>query len=366
MNNLAIVLKHKRDEEARLARTSPQPVFNDDGTNQSIGVLPHTHSEYAVLSGASAPTTSTAGILGQFYLETATPTLYQCTDTETDYTWTEVGGGGSYTLPQATGTTLGGIIAATKTTESAEVKIDAATGKLYVTAAGEAANGLTAGGTAGQILSKVDGTDYNAEWIDAPSGGAIVAPSLRASASAYGSGNAASITIPSTAEVGDFLILFVGSNYAYTGVTAGWSLVAYTALGYHNFATLFKVCAAGDAGSTVTVNLSGPEPWNITIAVVKDVKCITGFNGTQAESGTTRSTGVATFSGNYSLLFGSARVGSKQLTCDKGSLILSRTTDAAQSSALWEVASLGPPISATVTSPSATQGMSAAVVAMLG
>lgn len=31
--------------------------------------------------------------------------------------------------------------------------------------------GVPAGGTAGQVLSKVDGTDYNTEWIDAPSGG---------------------------------------------------------------------------------------------------------------------------------------------------------------------------------------------------
>ena len=118
MNNLAIVLKKKRDDEARLARTSPQTVFNDDGTDQS---------------------------------------------------W---GGGSSYTLPQATETALGGIIAAEKTTESAEVKIDTATGKLYAPAAGEAANGVAPGGTAGQVYAKIDGTDYNAEWIDAPTTGA--------------------------------------------------------------------------------------------------------------------------------------------------------------------------------------------------
>lgn len=31
--------------------------------------------------------------------------------------------------------------------------------------------GVPSGGTAGQVLSKVDGTNYNTEWIDAPSGG---------------------------------------------------------------------------------------------------------------------------------------------------------------------------------------------------
>lgn len=36
---------------------------------------------------------------------------------------------------------------------------------------GAAGQGVPAGGTAGQVLSKVDGTDYNTEWIDPPSGG---------------------------------------------------------------------------------------------------------------------------------------------------------------------------------------------------
>lgn len=38
---------------------------------------------------------------------------------------------------------------------------------------GAAGQGVAAGGTAGQILSKIDGTDYNTEWIDAPSGGEL-------------------------------------------------------------------------------------------------------------------------------------------------------------------------------------------------
>lgn len=33
--------------------------------------------------------------------------------------------------------------------------------------------GVPQGGTAGQILAKIDGTDYNTEWIDAPSGGNV-------------------------------------------------------------------------------------------------------------------------------------------------------------------------------------------------
>lgn len=77
--------------------------------------------------------------------------------------------GGSYTLPQADATTLGGIKAKAKTSETMEVAIESATGKLFVPAPDEAANGIPAGGTSGQILSKVDGTDYSAQWVDNPS-----------------------------------------------------------------------------------------------------------------------------------------------------------------------------------------------------
>lgn len=38
---------------------------------------------------------------------------------------------------------------------------------------GPAGPGVPAGGTAGQVLTKVDGTDYNTEWKDAASGGEI-------------------------------------------------------------------------------------------------------------------------------------------------------------------------------------------------
>lgn len=54
----------------------------------------------------SAPTTSTAGVIGQWYLDTTTSKLYQCQaiteDTSTtpstfSYTWNEIGGGGTTT-----------------------------------------------------------------------------------------------------------------------------------------------------------------------------------------------------------------------------------------------------------------------------
>lgn len=59
---------------------------------------------YGVLSGTSAPTTTTVGAVGQFYLDTTNKQLYQCMSITTQtidevgtnvYEWQEVGGGGS-------------------------------------------------------------------------------------------------------------------------------------------------------------------------------------------------------------------------------------------------------------------------------
>lgn len=50
------------------------------------------------------------------------------------------------------------------------------TGKLdYYQKSGAAANGLPVGGTAGQVLAKIDETNYNAEWIDPAAGGSDAA-----------------------------------------------------------------------------------------------------------------------------------------------------------------------------------------------
>ena len=38
--------------------------------------------------------------------------------------------------------------------------------------AGPAGQGVPVGGTAGQVLAKIDGTDYNTEWVDQSGGGA--------------------------------------------------------------------------------------------------------------------------------------------------------------------------------------------------
>ena len=127
-------------------------------------ITSHNH----ILIGSTAPTTSTvAGFIGQFYLETSSPpVLHQCTAiSESTYTWTDIISVSSYTLTQATASALGGIKAADKTaSETVPVKIDPSSGILYVPAAGSASNGLPSGGSVGQALVKKSATNYDAEW----------------------------------------------------------------------------------------------------------------------------------------------------------------------------------------------------------
>lgn len=133
-------------------------------------IISHTHPfNDNVLEGTNPPTNMTEGTLGQFYIETITPKLYYCSEVNEEfYTWIEVGGNEeNIEIPQATATELGGIRASPKTSgETQEVKIDIETGKLYSTPPSAAQNGLPAGGSEEQVLSKIDETDYNAQWVD--------------------------------------------------------------------------------------------------------------------------------------------------------------------------------------------------------
>lgn len=85
--------------------------------------------------------------------------------------------GGLIEIPQATDTDLGGIRANERLDEDVEVKIDPTTGKLYVPTPDISnlpipdIHGLPPGGKAGQILMKVDNTDYNVVWVDPPTSG---------------------------------------------------------------------------------------------------------------------------------------------------------------------------------------------------
>ena len=61
----------------------------------------------SVLSGDSAPTSTTVGVLGQTYIDTATSTAYMCVGADTvtpTYTWSEFGAGGGETIDAYTKT----------------------------------------------------------------------------------------------------------------------------------------------------------------------------------------------------------------------------------------------------------------------
>lgn len=45
----------------------------------------------STLSGTASPTTSTAGMVGQLYINTTTGEIYKCTVASTTYTWVQVG-----------------------------------------------------------------------------------------------------------------------------------------------------------------------------------------------------------------------------------------------------------------------------------
>ena len=67
-----------------------------------------------------------------------------------------------YILKRVNATTVTKIVAGTNVTISPAD----GTGVVTINSTGGGGGGLPVGGTAGQILSKIDSTNYNAEWID--------------------------------------------------------------------------------------------------------------------------------------------------------------------------------------------------------
>lgn len=98
-----------------------------------------------------------------------------------------------------------------------------ATGSTGATGAtgpqGDPGEGVPAGGTTGQILSKVDNTDYNTQWIPAPSGGSLVWASASFDAAtnsniiSVSAGGEAQINFETSSQSGEFTIT---SNSTFT------------------------------------------------------------------------------------------------------------------------------------------------------
>ena len=104
------------------------------GVNEDGNVAPEDKPVQA-LAGATAPTTTTAGVVGQEYyviVDNAVTEMYVCTSALIgSYTWDKVEFGGNYTLPEATATAIGGIKADDAQTTDTQAVRKGADGKLY-------------------------------------------------------------------------------------------------------------------------------------------------------------------------------------------------------------------------------------------
>jgi len=302
-NELAKMMKNKRDAELRLQNQNQKPVVieNTDGsyyapeqseytaqlaqgkniTITTSGNIKTIAAVMNLLEGSNisvlAPdengaVTISATIGGKEIDLTGLDDGYVLTyDLASDkFIVSEVSG--SYTLQQATEIVLGGIKAKVKTTEVSEVAIDGATGKLYAPAPDAAANGLPQGGTAGQVLSKIDGTDYNAQWVNAPSGGSVETYCL------FDSGD----TVSSRTESGvtDYIQALTSLNviggYFHTDWISGYT---YTFKLWNNTKTLLasaSITGDGSLNAYKLIPLSTPYPLDLLGLYYMSIEVSTG------------------------------------------------------------------------------------------
>ena len=151
--NLSKIMKQKRDAEVRLSRQSPEPTFSSNGTTETyidisgLALKSDIKDEIVELNDVDITLTGNAGKVLKV----------NATGTGIDL---GTGGGADDFLdltdtPSAY-TGEGGKIVAVKSTADG----------LEFIAAPAATNGIPIGGTAGQVLKKVDGTNYNATWTN--------------------------------------------------------------------------------------------------------------------------------------------------------------------------------------------------------
>jgi hypothetical protein len=119
----------------------PQGTAGANGTNGMDGKT--------ILNGTTNPSNLSTGTDGDFYINTSTFMFFG---------------------PKAVGVWPAGI---------SLVGADGADGP--------AGQGVPAGGAPGQVLAKIDGTDYNDHWIDPPSGGSAIDDTSASATSVYSS-----------------------------------------------------------------------------------------------------------------------------------------------------------------------------------
>lgn len=175
--NLSKILKQKRDAEARLARNSPTPNYIGSGGTPTTGGGTIPNDSFVDVSGFA-----TKKELDSKSDTDHTHEIVDLTDVDIIYT----GNAGKFLKINTTedgidtGEATGGGASAFTDLSDSPADYTGQAGKVPTVKATEdglefsnapaATNGLPTGGTAGQILSKIDETNYNAEWVDAPSG----------------------------------------------------------------------------------------------------------------------------------------------------------------------------------------------------
>ena len=239
-----------------------------------------------------------------------------------------------------------------------------------------AGSGKTIDGASGRWVRKNQSLRLisdGAQWLLLTNGVSGPIPTVRASATNYGAtGTSATVTIPATAVIGDFLVAFVGSNYAVTAGPAGWTMQGFTSGSYHNGALYTKTCATGDAGSVATFTTGGSEPWNTAVVAVEGAdSSLVGSHATQSGVTSSASIGTATVQGvqpgHLALMFASQRSGTKTLDCSVGTVLVRRTADAALSQAVFTYTPADPLTLAPVfTSPASVLGWGEGIVVLRG
>lgn len=76
-----------------LKKPDGSEAIKPDPFNDNADVIDEQLHKISVLSGTAAPTTSTAGAVGQFYLDTTAKKLYQCMTQGPVYTWASLASG---------------------------------------------------------------------------------------------------------------------------------------------------------------------------------------------------------------------------------------------------------------------------------
>lgn len=199
-------------------------------------------------SGSGAPS-SGLGVDGDFYIDTAASTIY---GPKTAGAW-----GSSTSIIGPTGAT--GATGSTGATGAAGADgADGADGQ-----------GVPVGGSAGQVLAKIDGTDYNTQWaFAAPQLTAMKTADYTAAAGDWArfdlsaAGADVTCTLPATPSVGDRVVVTLATKHATHKL-----VVARNGSNVNGVTTMTDFDMTTDGGTCVFTYVGGNAGWIGAVAV---------------------------------------------------------------------------------------------------